>query len=276
MTHVAIASKKPLQIWYGSLGFLGGFHLLALLAPWFFSWSALGVALFLHWLTGSIGICLGYHRLLTHRSLRVPQWLEYILATIGALALQGSPMFWVSSHRLHHAHTEDADRDPHSASKGFWWSHVLWLLYKRPQFFDYEQFRKTVPDLDRQAYYRWLGRNYLLLQALLGILLYALGSWNFVIYGIFVRVVVLWHCTWFVNSATHFLGYKTFSIEDGSRNLWWVSLLTYGEGWHNNHHSHPRVAKAGYSWWEIDSTWWVIRLLQVLGLAKKVVLPSAN
>lgn len=274
MNNTAIASKQPLDLWYGSLVFLGSFHLIALLAPWFFSWSALGVALFLHWLTGSIGICLGYHRILTHRSLQVPQWLEYVLATIGLLALQGSPIFWVSAHRLHHAHTEDPDKDPYSASRGFWWSHVLWLLYYRPQFFDYEHFKQAVPDLERDAYYRWLCRNHLFLQIPLIVLLYALGGWSFIIYGIFVRIVVLWHCTWFVNSATHVLGYRTFEMKDGSRNLWWVGLLTYGEGWHNNHHAHPRVAKAGYRWWEIDMTWWVIRLLQILGLAQKVVLPA--
>lgn len=251
--------------------FFGAFHVLALLAPWFFSWSALGVAIFLHWLCGSIGICLAYHRLLAHRGLQVPKWLEYILVTIGSLALQGGPIFWVSGHRLHHAHSEDDLKDPHSANKGFWWSHMLWLMYKNEAFFDYEQYRKAAPDIDRDPYYRWLNRNFLLLQVALGILLYALGGWSFVIYGIFVRAVVLWHCTWFVNSATHFWGYRSFDSQDRSLNLWWVGILAYGEGWHNNHHAHPRVAKAGQRWWEIDMTWWFIQLLRVLGLARKVV-----
>jgi stearoyl-CoA desaturase (delta-9 desaturase) len=103
--------------------FFTSVHAIALLALWCFSWSALGVTLFLHWLLGSIGICLGYHRLLSHRSFQVPQWLEYIIAFIGALALQGGPIFWVAGHRLHHAYTEDEDKDPYSARKGFWWSH---------------------------------------------------------------------------------------------------------------------------------------------------------
>ena len=109
----------------------------------------------------------------------------------------------------------------------------------------------------------------------LGLLLYALGGWSFVIYGIFLRAVLLWNSTWLINSATHLRGYRNFAVEDGSRNLWWVALLTYGEGWHNNHHAQPRVAQAGQRWWEIDATWWAIQVLQRLGLAKKVVMPSS-
>ena len=104
-------------------------HIIALLSPWSFSWRALGLALLLHWLFGSIGICLGYHRLLSHHSFQVPKWLEYLIAFIGALALQGGPIFWVAGHRLHHAHTEDNNEDPYSAKRGFWWSHMLWMLY---------------------------------------------------------------------------------------------------------------------------------------------------
>ncbi len=269
---IAIEGKPTPALSRTNVAWFAAIHALALLAPWFFSWSALGVMILLHWLFGSIGICLGYHRLLTHRSFQVPQWLEYILATIGSLALQGGPIFWVSGHRLHHAHTEDEEQDPYSARRGFWWSHMLWLCYPRKPFFDYESYKKFAPDLDRHPYYRWLNRNFILLQVLLGLLLYGLGGWSFVIYGIFLRAVLLWHSTWLINSATHRWGYRNFPAEDGSRNLWWAAILTYGEGWHNNHHAHPRVAKAGQRWWEIDLTWWAIQMLQMLGLAKKVVL----
>jgi fatty-acid desaturase len=253
--------------------FFGTIHLLALLAPWFFSWSALGIAIFLHWLLGSIGICLGYHRLLTHRSFQVSKPLEYVIATIGALALQGGPIFWVSGHRQHHLYTEDENKDPYAASRGFWWSHMLWLLYPRAQFFKRETYQKYAPDLARDPYYRWLDRNFLLLQIPLGLLLFILGGWSFVIYGSILRAVLLWHSTWLINSATHMTGYRSFEVEDGSRNLWWAALLTYGEGWHNNHHAHPNVAKAGWEWWELDITWWAIQVLRTVGLAKKVVMP---
>lgn len=268
-------SQQKLSLSWKSVFFFGTVHALALLAPWFFSWSALGVAIFLHWLFGSIGICLGYHRLLTHRSFQVPKWLEYITTTIGCLALQGGPMFWVAGHRIHHAHTEDVQKDPYSAKRGFWWSHMLWLFYPRPNFFNYELYKKYAPDLDRDPYYRWLESNFLLLQVPLGLLLYALGGWSFVIYGMFVRAVVLWHSTWLINSATHMYGYRSFEVEDNSRNLWWAAILTYGEGWHNNHHAYPNVAKAGWRWWEIDPTWWAISLLKFVGLAKKVNMPPA-
>lgn len=256
-----------------SVWFFALVHALALLAPWFFSWSALGVAIFLHWLFGSIGICLGYHRLLTHRSLHVPKGLEYAIALIGALALQGGPIFWVAGHRRHHTYTEDVDKDPYSAKRGFWWSHMGWLLYKRPEFFEYESNRKFAPDLAKDAFYRWLDRYYLLLQIPLGVGLYLLGGWSFVIYGLFLRAVLLWHSTWLINSASHITGYRSHDSDDNSRNLWWAAILTYGEGWHNNHHAYPNVAKAGWKWWEMDMTWWVIALLRQVGLAQRVLLP---
>jgi fatty-acid desaturase len=259
-----------------SVFFFTAVHGIALSAPWFFSWSGLGIAIFLHWLFGSIGICLGYHRLLSHRSLQVPTWLEYIIAFIGTLALQGGPIFWVAGHRLHHAHTEDENEDPYSAKRGFWWSHMLWMLYPNPNFFEYERYKKYAPDLVRQGYYRWLNRNFLLLQIPLGLLLYFLGGWSWVIYGIFVRAVLLWHSTWLINSATHVWGDRRFEVDDNSRNLWWAAIFTYGEGWHNNHHAHPRVAKAGWRWYEIDVTWWAIVILRRLGLAKKVIMPPTR
>jgi sn-2 palmitoyl-lipid 9-desaturase len=269
---IRTAQTTPALSWV-SVGFFGTIHALALLAPWFFSWSALGVTLFLHWLFGSIGICLGYHRLLTHRSFQVPKALEYAITLIGALALQGGPIFWVAGHRLHHLHTEDIDKDPYSARRGFWWSHMLWLFYPRAEYFNYETYKQFAPDLARDPFYRWLNRYFLLLQIPVGVLLYVLGGWSFVIYGVFLRAVLLWHSTWLINSATHLVGYRTFDPKDNSRNLWWAAILTYGEGWHNNHHAYPNVAKAGWQWWEIDMTWWSIQLLRRLGLARKVVLP---
>lgn len=265
--------KQSFTFSWLSVVFFTTIHALALLAPWFFSWSALGVAIGLHWLFGSIGICLGYHRLLTHRSLQVPKPLEYAIALIGAMAVQGGPIFWVSGHRAHHLHTEDLDKDPYSARRGFWWSHMGWLFYQRPEVFDYNIYRQYAPDLEKQAFYRWLDRYFVLLQIPLGIGLYLLGGWSFVIYGIFVRAVTLWHSTWLINSATHMTGYRNHDSDDNSRNLWWAAILTYGEGWHNNHHAYPNVAKAGWKWWEIDMTWWAIVLLQKLGLARRVVMP---
>lgn len=264
-----------LRVMWPTILFFAAFHAVALLAPWFFSWSALGVTIFLHWLFGSIGICLGYHRLLTHRSLQVPKPLEYLLGLIGALAMQGGPIFWVAGHRMHHLHTEDVDKDPYSARRGFWWSHMGWLFYYRSSFYDFESYRQFAPDLAKDGFYRWLDHYFLLLQIPVAILLYWMGGWSFVIWGLFVRVVTLWHSTWLINSATHLTGYRSFESDDNSRNLWWAALLTYGEGWHNNHHANPNVAKAGLKWWEIDVTWWAIVVLKRLGLAHRIILPPS-
>jgi sn-2 palmitoyl-lipid 9-desaturase len=268
--------EQPLVLSWRNVAFFSAVHGLALLAPWFFSWSALGVMIALHWLFGSIGICLGYHRLLTHRSLQVPKALEYTFAFLGALALQGGPIFWVAGHRLHHAFTEETDQDPYSSRRGFWWSHMLWIMYPRTKFFATETYRKYTPNLARDRFYTWLDRYFLLLQLPLGVLLYLLGGWSFVFYGVFVRVVLLWHTTWLINSATHLIGDRTFETEDESRNLWWAALLTFGEGWHNNHHAYPHVAKAGWKWWQVDIPWWVIQSLKTLGLAQKVVMPPVQ
>lgn len=255
--------------------FFTAIHAVALLAPWHFSWPALGEMIFLHWLTGSLGICLGFHRLLTHRSLRVPKPLEYGLAICGCLAMQGSPIFWVAGHRQHHLHTEDRDQDPHSAQRGFWWSHMQWVLYRRPEFFDYESYAKFAPDLARDPVYRWLDRYFYLLQLPVAGLLYALGGWDAVIYGVCLRLVLLWHSTWLINSGCHLWGNRPYNCTDDSRNLWWAAILAYGEGWHNNHHAYPNVAPAGRTWWQVDVTWWAIQLLQRLGLASQVVMPPA-
>jgi sn-2 palmitoyl-lipid 9-desaturase len=275
--NTALASatdRRPtLSLSWTNVLFFGTFHALALLAPWCFSWSALGVAIGLHWLFGSIGICLGYHRLLTHRSFQLPKGLAYFVTLLGALALQGGPIFWVAGHRLHHLHTEDVDQDPYSAKRGFWWSHMLWLFYPQANFFDYGYYKQFAPDLVREPFYRWLNRYFLLLQIPLGLVLYLMGGWSFVIYGVFLRAVLLWHSTWLINSASHKWGYRSFESDDNSRNLWWAALLTYGEGWHNNHHAYPNVAKAGLKWWEVDPTWWVIQGLAKVGLAQRVVLP---
>jgi sn-2 palmitoyl-lipid 9-desaturase len=271
----SVPTPEPLKLSWVSIVFFTIVHGLALLAPWFFSWSALGIMILLHWFLGSIGICLGYHRLLSHRSFQVPKWLEYAIALVGATALQGGPIFWIAGHRLHHAHTEDEEKDPYSARRGFWWSHMLWMIYPKEEFFNPTLYRKYAPEMARDPFYLWLDKYYLLLQIPLGVALYLLGGWSYVIWGMCLRSVLLWHSTWFINSVTHMWGYRTFETNDNSRNLWWAAIVTYGEGWHNNHHAYPHVAKAGWRWWEVDVTWWAIQVLRSLGLATKVIMPPA-
>jgi sn-1 stearoyl-lipid 9-desaturase len=243
-------------------------HLGALLAflPSTFSWKAVGVALFLHWITIGLGISLGFHRLATHRSLRTPKWLEYFFIFCGSLAGQGAVMGWVGYHRLHHLHS-DTDLDPHDSTQGWWWCHINWLMHTVPAQSERAQYTK---DIANDRFYQFCHKYYVVFQIGLGVLLYLLGGWPFVVWGIFVRLFLGFHSTCFVNSACHTFGYRTHETGDRSTNCWWVALMTYGEGWHNNHHAFQTSARHGLQWWELDLTWLTIRLLQRLGLATKV------
>lgn len=240
------------------------------LLPSNFSWSAVGLAIFLHWLTGGLGITLGWHRLVSHRSFQVPKWLEYFFVFCGTLSMQGGAIWWVGLHRHHHLYS-DQDKDHHDSGKGFWWSHMGWMLYEVPAEHEVARFTKDISD---DPVYQFFENYFFPIQVALAVLLYALGGWPFVVWGIFVRLVLVYHCTWFVNSATHKFGYRSQESGDRSTNCWWVALLTYGEGWHNNHHAFQYSARHGLRWWEIDLTWQTIRLLQALGLATKVKLPD--
>lgn len=241
-------------------------HVACLAAPFYFSWSALGVAVLLWWLTGGVGICLCYHRLLTHRSFKTPKAFEYLLTAIACLNLQGGPIQWVGTHRLHHKES-DTELDPHSPQHGFNWAHVMWCLLDDPYGRDR---RKFAPDLLRDRVMVWLDDYFWVPQVLLGFLLYALGGLSWVIWGVAVRTVFTYHTTWFVNSAAHTWGYRTYKTRELSRNLWWVALLSWGEGWHNNHHAFPRSAAHGLKRFELDPTYWTIKVLSWFGLARDI------
>lgn len=250
-------------------------HLCALVAfvPGLSSWSAVGAALVLVYVTGGLGVTLGFHRLLTHRSLQVPKGIEYVLTVLGVLALQGGPIDWVATHRRHHTYSDRAG-DPHGMDRGFWWAHVGWLFLPNPGRPTIEEQHRLAADLAADPFYRFMERTALLWQLALGVLLFALGGWSWVVWGIFVRLVVTYHITWFVNSAAHWTGYRTFRTSDRSTNNWWVALLAWGEGWHNNHHAFPSSARHGMRWFELDLTWLTIRALQIVGIARSVKLPT--
>jgi stearoyl-CoA desaturase (delta-9 desaturase) len=250
---------------------LGLYHLGAIAALFMFDWTALAIAVFLYWLAGSLGIGMGYHRLLTHRGYKTPRAVEYGLTVLGSLAMEGGPIDWVVTHRVHHAHS-DREGDPHSPRDGRWWAHMGWLLVGQAQTYPEPVKRRFAPDLMKDPIHLWINRHYALPVVLLGLLLLALGGWPFVTWGLFLRTVLGLHATWLVNSATHLWGTRRFATRDDSRNNWWVALLTFGEGWHNNHHAHPASARHGLAWYEIDLNWLGIRTLQLFGLAKSVQL----
>ena len=242
--------------------------------PTFFSWSALAAAVVLYYLTGSIGICLGYHRLLTHRSFCLPRFVEYGVTFIGMLALQGGPIEWVSTHRVHHKYS-DSERDPHDSSRGFYFAHMGWLYDPNPARLDLAQRARFAADLHSDPFYRFLDKTHVLWQIALFVALYAIGGWSWLIWAGFVRLVFTYHATWLVNSASHLFGYRNFKPlgEDKSTNNWLVALFAWGEGWHNNHHVFPSSARHGMRWWEIDVTWFAIQLLSLIGVARGVLVP---
>lgn len=258
----------PSVIWVGLI------HAGVLLAPFTITWSGLAICGVLYVLCG-LGITLGYHRLLTHRSFRTPRWLEYVITVLGVLANQGGPLTWAASHRRHHVFA-DEEGDPHSPKDGSWWSHMVWWMHEHPVLDHPDTKHNNVKDLARDPFIRLIDRYHFVPAILLGVILYVAGelydgiglSW--LVWGIFVRTVLLYHATWLVNSATHMWGYRNFETRDLSTNLWWVAILSLGEGWHNNHHAYQRSARHGLRWWEFDFTYLTIRTLSFVGLAREI------
>ncbi|MBY0262031.1 MAG: fatty acid desaturase [Phycisphaerales bacterium] len=215
-------------------------HVACIAAPFFFSWSALGVSFVLWWLSGGLGVCLCYHRLLTHRSFKTPKWFEYTLTILATLCWQGGPIKWVGEHRIHHKHS-DHEHDPHSPKHGFNWAHAFWAVSKIPA--GYEP-RNAAKDLQRDKVTAWIDRNHALPQfVLMGLLMLAgtlIGGWmlglGWVVWGVAVRTVFTYHATWL-----------------------------------NNHHHAQRAAAHGQRWFEFDITYQTIRLLKLVGLARDIV-----
>ena len=250
-------------------------HVGAIAALFMFSWRDLAVMLFFLWFATGLGISMGYHRLHTHRSYQVPLALEYLFAMCGALTFEGGPIFWVATHRIHHQKS-DQPGDPHSPRDGGWWAHVGWILVGEAKHNNTRLMSKYAPDLAKHRYYVWLNDYHWLPNAVVGVLLLAVGGLPMFLWGICLRVVIGLHATWLVNSATHMWGSRRFATRDDSRNTWWVALITFGEGWHNNHHAHPTSARHGLAWYEFDLSWIQIQVLKFFGIAKGVKVAKVN
>jgi len=251
------------------------FHLGAIAALFFFTWKALFLTLFLWWVSGSLGIGMGYHRLLTHRGYKTPNWVEYFLTICATLTLEGGPIFWVATHRIHHRFS-DHEGDPHSPVDGKWWAHMGWILMGKSLHHETAAQARYVPDLTRDKFHVWISQYHYVPTVVLGVLLLAIGGVPCLLWGIFLRTVFGLHSTWLVNSATHSWGSRRFVTRDQSTNSWWVALLTWGEGWHNNHHAHPVSARHGLKWYEIDFNWYGIWALKKLGLARQIRLTKLS
>lgn len=241
------------------------FHVGAVAALFFFSWSGLFLALFLFWLTGGLGLSMCYHRLLTHRSFKTSKWFEYFLTICGATALEGGPLLWVAIHRKHHQFA-DKEGDPHSPREGMWWAHAGWVLMGNSLRQDVATLKRYVPDLAEDKFHVWLTKYHLVPTGILAIILFAIGGFRLVLWGTFFRTVLGLHVTWIVNSAAHIWGSRRFETRDSSTNNWLIALISFGDGWHNNHHALPVSARHGLKWYEIDLSFYTIWILKQLGL----------
>lgn len=244
----------------------------AVAAFWHFTPVGLATALVLHFTTACLGITLTYHRLLTHGSFKVSRPVKYLLCLNAMTAAEGSPLFWVATHRKHHV-LSDQPGDPHSPNDGFMWSHMLWFKPRTTHEEEQELFARWAPDMYKDPVQRLFDRIFPFVPFVFGAALFAIGhltmgsGWSLLLWGVCVRAVLCYHSTWLINSASHIWGYRTYETNDRSRNLWWAALLSYGEGWHNNHHAHQRCACYCHRWWELDITWQVIKLMRLVGLA---------
>jgi fatty-acid desaturase len=249
--------------------FMAAFHIGAIAALFFFTSKALLVAVFLWWVSGSLGIGMGYHRLLTHRGYKTPKLVEYFLTVCATLTLEGGPVFWVATHRIHHQYA-DKKGDPHSPLDGTWWAHMGWILTGKSLHHDTTTLAHYVPDLAKDKFHVWITKYNYVPIIVLALMLLATGGLPFLMWGIFVRTVLGLHATWLVNSVTHMWGSRRFPTHDMSTNNWLVALLTFGEGWHNNHHAHPTSSRHGLKWYEVDMNWYGIWTLKMLGLAEQI------
>ncbi len=260
---------------------MGLFHVLAIAALFCFSWKNFAAFGIMYFLAINLGIGVAYHRLLTHRGFRTPKWVEYFVTACGTMALEGGPIFWVATHRVHHQNS-DQEGDPHTPVDGTFWSHAGWILSGRAMHSETALLGRYAPDLTRDKVHVWLSKYHWLFLTLTGFAQIAIGAAlavpghrlaggiSMMLWGTMLRVVVGLHATWFVNSATHLFGSRRFDTRDESRNNWWVALLTGGEGWHNNHHAHPVSARHGLAWYEFDINYYCIWVLARLGLAHKI------
>jgi stearoyl-CoA desaturase (delta-9 desaturase) len=216
-------------------------------------------------------ITAGYHRYFAHRSYRMGRVNQFLMAFGGTTAVQKGPLWWASHHRMHHRFT-DLDGDVHSPRDGFWWSHVGWILSTKYKACDVDAIKDfaAYPELRFLERFSWVG------PVLLAALCFLVAGWGGLVIGFFLSTVLLWHATFLVNSMAHLIGRRRFATPDTSRNSLFIALLTGGEGWHNNHHYLPASSRQGFAWWEIDPTWYALRLLSWLHVVRDLKDPPSR
>jgi len=247
--------------WITSIPFLS-VHAAALAAFFVgFKWYYPVVALALYYVR-MFGITAGYHRYFSHRSYKTSRAFQFVLALLGALSTQKGVLWWAGHHRDHHKYS-DQPEDIHSPlQKGFWWSHVGWILCHK-----YEDTKiDRIRDFAKYPELRWLNKYHLVPPVALAVLLFVIGGAPLLVWGYFVSTTILWHGTFTINSLSHVFGSRRYTTTDTSRNNWALALLTMGEGWHNNHHYYMSSANQGFFWWEVDASYYVLKALSWFGV----------
>ncbi len=226
-----------------------------------FRWSYVALCLGLYY-ARMFFVTAGYHRYFSHRSFRTTRAFQFILAFLAMTSAQKGVLWWAAHHRHHHR-LSDTENDLHSPTQqGFWWSHVGWILSVRNNSMDVDMIRDyyKFPEL------RWLNRHFLVPPVALAVALFLLGGWAGLVWGFFVSTVLLWHGSFAINSLAHVFGRRRYATTDTSRNSFLLSLLTMGEGWHNNHHHYMASVRQGFFWWELDCTFYLLKVLSWFGL----------
>jgi stearoyl-CoA desaturase (delta-9 desaturase) len=225
------------------------------------SWTGFALAITLYYVR-MFGVTGGYHRYFSHRTYRTSRWFQFVLAVLAQTSMQKGALWWAAHHRDHHKYS-DTKLDPHSwREEGFWWSHVGWILSRDTEDTDL----KKISDLARFPELRWLNHYHLVPGVALGFILWLVGGWHALVWGCFVSTTLLWHGTFTINSLSHMLGSRRYRTTDNSRNNLVLALITMGEGWHNNHHYYQRSVRQGFYWWEVDLTFYILKVLEALGL----------
>jgi stearoyl-CoA desaturase (Delta-9 desaturase) len=220
------------------------------------TWLSVGLCVGLYWLR-MFGITAGYHRYFSHRSFKTTRLFQFVFACLGCSASQSGPSWWVDWHRRHHRMSDGKD-DLHSpVVHGFWWSHMGWILSRASDGTDLE----AVQDVRRYPELRWLDRNFWVPPLILAGVCFVIGGWSGLVWGFLISSVLTHHATFTVNSICHLWGRRRYATADGSRNNLFVALITLGEGWHNNHHHYQSSANQGHRWWEIDVSYYLIKVL---------------
>jgi stearoyl-CoA desaturase (Delta-9 desaturase) len=218
------------------------------------------------YITGMFFITAGYHRYFSHRTFKLNRFWQFIFAFMAQTTAQKGALWWASHHRLHHKHS-DTEKDIHSQKrKGFWYSHVGWVVGSEYNETDYN----LIKDFAKYPELVWLNKYHLLIPWIVGVIMFIVGGASMLFIGFFLSLVFLWHCTFTINSLSHMIGNQRYATGDESKNNWFLALITLGEGWHNNHHHYMHSARQGFFWYEYDISFYILKLMSWLGIVKDI------